>query len=150
MVTPRRIISTSVLHLRSPDSGAIGQGVRYAVVGGAVALIYLATTTILAEIFSVPFQLALVIGFVTAVIVHFTLQRMFVWVHRAQYALGVREQISRYLLLMTVQYSLTAASTSLLPGALGLPVTLIYLGTALTLATTNFLFFRSRVFHTVD
>jgi putative flippase GtrA len=144
---PLGIVATGLQRLRSPDSGAVGQGVRYAAVGGVVAIVYLTTTTMMAEIFSVPFQFALVVGFVTAVILHFTLQRLLVWVHHAPFALSVREQVGRYLLVVTAQYLFTAASTSLLPGALGVSVLPIYLATTLALAATNFLVFRGRVFH---
>lgn len=150
MVAPRRSIGQGVRLIRSPDSGAIGQGARFVLAGGVVALVYLTTTTVLADVFAVPFQRALFIGFVAAVCVHFTLQRFFVWVHHAQFALGVREQVGRYLLVAVCQYVLTAMSTSVLPGALGVPVTLVYLVTAPTLTTVNFLVFRSRVFHAAD
>lgn len=147
MTAARRSIGQQVSHIRSPDSGSVGQGVRFAFAGGVVALIYVLTTTVLADVFAVPFQLALAIGFVTAIGTHFTLQRFFVWVHHAEFALGVREQVGCYLLIATAQYAITATSTSLLPAALGLPVTLVYLVTAPTLTAINFLVFRSRVFH---
>lgn len=147
MATPRRFISARVLHLRLPDSGTIGQGVRFALAGGVVALVYLATTTVLADVFGVTFQLALIIGFMVAVGVHFTLQRLFVWVHHTQFALGARVQVGRYSLVAAFQYAVTATSTSLLPGALGVPVMPVYFATALALATINFLVFRDRVFH---
>ena len=92
-IPSRRSLGQQVLYIRSPDSGLVGQGVRYALVGCFVAFIYVATTTVLADVFAVPFQLALGIGFVTGVCVHFTLQRLFVWVNNAQFALGVHEQI---------------------------------------------------------
>ena len=115
--------------------------------GGTVALIYLTTTTVLAEVLDVPFQLALVIGTCTALVAHFALQRLFVWVHHEEFALGLGEQVGRYLLIAAAQYALTAASTAVLPGVLGVPVTLVYLATALTLAVINFLVFRGGVFH---
>ena len=140
-------IADRVEQLRSPDSGAVGQGLRYAVAGSIVALWYLITTTVLAEVFGVAFQLALAIGFVSAVLVHFTLQRFFVWVHHAGFALGLRSQVGRYLVVAGVQYAITAAATSVLPHALGLPVTPVYFATALGLASVNFLIFRGGVFH---
>ena len=147
MAAPRKTIAARVLHLRSPESGAIGEGIRFAMAGGTVALIYLTTTTVLAEVVDVPFQVALAIGTATALIAHFTLQRLFVWVHHEEFALGLHAQAGRYLLVAAIQYGLTAASTSLLPGALGVPVTAVYLVTALTLATINFLVFRGGIFH---
>ncbi len=129
------------------DSGLTGQGVRYALTGVVVALVYLLATTLLAVVVGLPFQAALPIGFALAISVHFTLQRLFVWVHHEQFALPFRHQARRYLTVVLVQYGLTAASTALLPGALGLPTEAVYLITALLLAGVNFLLFRSVVFH---
>jgi putative flippase GtrA len=143
----KRLLADRVSHLRSPESGSVGQGLRYAVAGSVVAVWYLATTTVLAELFGMAFQLALAIGFATAVLVHFTLQRFFVWVHPSEFALGIGAQVGRYLAVAAVQYVITAAATSALPSALGLPVTPVYLATALLLAAVNFLIFRGGVFH---
>jgi hypothetical protein len=51
------------------------------------------------------------------------------------------------MLVAAAQYVLTALSTHFLPGILDLPVTPVYLATALTLAALNFLVLRGRVFH---
>ena len=140
-------LADRVLHLRSPDSGAVGQGVRYAIAGTTVGLWYLVTTTVLADVFGVAFQLALAIGFVTAVLLHFTLQRFFVWVHHEEFALPLHRQAGRYLVVAGVQYAITAAAISVLPSALDLPVTPVYYATAIALASVNFLIFRGGVFH---
>lgn len=133
--------------LRSPDSGLAGQGTRFAIAGGTVALVYLLTTTVLAEIVGTPFQLALAIGFCVGLFVHFTLQRTFVWVHHEEFALPLRHQIGRYLVAAAVQYGVTAASTDLLPGALGVPTEIVYLATVAVVLSTNFLVFRHGIFH---
>jgi putative flippase GtrA len=147
MSAAKRTLSEHVLHLRSPDSGLAGQGFRYAVAGTVVAVWYLVTTTVLADVAGVAFQLALAVGFVSAMLVHFTLQRLFVWVHHSEFALGLGAQVRRYLAVAGTQYGVTAAATSVLPRALGLPVTPVYLVSAITLALANFLIFRSGVFH---
>jgi putative flippase GtrA len=133
--------------LLTPASGLAGQGVRYAASGVVVALVYLITTTVLAEVVGLPFQVALPIGFMTALGVHFTLQRFFVWVHEEDFALPFAHQARRYLVVAGAQYAITAATTSLLPGALGLPTEVVYLITVLLLATANFMLFRTVVFH---
>ncbi|MGH2854514.1 MAG: GtrA family protein [Solirubrobacteraceae bacterium] len=120
---------------------------RYVLAGVVVALVYLLTTTFLAAILGMPFQAALPIGFALAIAVHFTLQRLFVWVHDEEFGLPLQHQARRYLTVACVQYGVTAASTSLLPGALGLPTEVVYLVTALLLTSINFLLFRSVVFH---
>jgi choline kinase/putative flippase GtrA len=138
----RRLIDS----LRS-GSDLLGQGTRYALAGCVVALVYLLTTTLLAELAGVAFELALAIGFCAGVIVHFTLQRKFVWTGRGSYALPLKHQTARYLAATGTQYGLTAAGTSLLPGALGLPVEVVYLAIVAALISTNFLVFRNIVFH---
>jgi putative flippase GtrA len=136
--------------LRSPDSGIIGQGLRFALAGGAVALIYILTTILLADLVGLDFQLALVVGFCVGLVSHFTLQRVFVWVHHVEFALPLHHQVGRYLLVAGVQYGLTAASTSTLPRVLGASTELVYLATVAILVSTNFLVFRHGIFHPKD
>jgi putative flippase GtrA len=132
--------------LRSPSSGLLGQGVRYGLAGATVALVYLSTTTILAEVVRIPFQIALAIGSCVALVVHFTLQRLFVWIHHDEFALPLHHQAGRYLTVAGTQYGLTIASTSLLPAALGVSAEIVYLVTVVVLASTNFLVFRHGIF----
>jgi putative flippase GtrA len=133
--------------LRSPSSGLRGQGVRFALAGGTVALVYLSTTSVLAEVVGMPFQVALAIGFTVALIVHFTLQRVFVWRNHEEFALPLHQQAGRYLILAGVQYGVTAASTSLLPAALGVSSEIVYLATVAVVLGANFTVFRHGIFH---
>ncbi len=120
---------------------------RFVLAGGTVALVYLTTTIVLAEVVGMPFQVALAIGFCVGLAVHFTLQRMFVWTHHEEFALPLHHQAGRYLIVAGVQYGVTVASTSLLPTALGVPTEIVYLVTVAVLVSVNFLVFRQRVFH---
>lgn len=129
------------------ESDLASHGIRFAISGAAVALLYLLVTTALANGFGVAFQVALAIGFATAITAHFALQRLFVWVHHSEFALDMRQQVPRYLTLVALQYGATAAATHLLPDRLGLSVTVVYLGTTVLVVTVNFLIFRSRIFH---
>jgi putative flippase GtrA len=133
--------------LREPESGLLGQGVRFALSGGAVAVVYLATTTVLASVVGLPFQAALAIGFSVAIAVHFTLQRLFVWTHHEEFALPLGHQVGRYLIVAAVQYGVTAASTALLPSALGISTEIVYLATVAVVLSVNFLVFRHGIFH---
>ncbi len=133
--------------LGTPESGLLGQGVRFAVSGGTVALVYLGSTTVLAEVVGLPFQAALAIGFSLGLIVHFTLQRLFVWRHHEEFALALSHQVGRYLLAAAVQYGVTAASTGLLPSALGVSAEIVYLATVALVLSSNFLVFRNGIFH---
>ncbi len=146
--TSRRHLARAFLRdIRSPRWGVAGQGFRFALTGSLVAGVYVGVTTLLHSAFAVPFQIALAIGFVMGVALHFTLQRVFVWRHDERFALAVQHQAARYLLMCAFQYGATALSTSQLPDLLGLPVEAVYLATMLTLASLNFLIFRGRIFH---
>jgi putative flippase GtrA len=133
--------------IRSPESGLVGQGVRFALAGGTVAGVYLLTTLILADLIGLPFQVALAIGFGVGLLVHFSLQRLFVWTHHEEFALPLRHQAGRYVLVAGSQYGLTAASTSLLPPLFGVSVEIVYLITVTVLTCANFLVFRHGIFH---
>jgi putative flippase GtrA len=133
--------------LRGPESGILGQGVRFVIAGGTVALVYLTTTTVLAELVGLPFQAALAIGFSLGLVVHFTLQRMFVWAHHEEFVLPLKQQVGRYLIVAMTQYGVTAGSTALLPSALGLPSEVVYLATVGIIVCSNFLVFRHGIFH---
>lgn len=123
------------------------QGFRFALVGAVVFGIYVGTTTLLAEVIGLPFEVSLAIGFALAVATHFNLQRLYVWRHAAAFALPLHHQLARYLTMAGIQYGLTAAITSTVPHALGISPELVYLPTVTLITATNFLIFRSRIFH---
>ena len=140
----------ALLHdARSPKWGLAGQGMRFALSGCLVAIVYVALTTLLHAVLATPFQIALAIGFTTSVTLHFTLQRMFVWRHYESFELAPHHQAVRYLGVCATQYAITALSTSQLPSLLGMPVEAIYVITTVVVASGNFIIFRHRVFHTV-
>ena len=123
------------------------QGVRFVLAGGIVAGVYVGTTSFLAEVVGVPFEVALAIGFVLGIVTHFSLQRLFVWGNGAAFALSLHHQVARYAAMAGLQYGLTAAITATLPRALGVPTEVVYLPTVVVLSALNFLVFRSRIFH---
>jgi putative flippase GtrA len=142
-----RLAHAFIRDVRSPEWGIAGQGIRFALSGTLVALVYVAVTTLLHDAFAVPFQIALATGFVVSVALHFTLQRLFVWRHYQRFALPAHHQAVRYLSICGAQYGVTALSTSELPHLIGLPVEVVYLLTMITVAGINFIVFRGRVFH---
>lgn len=143
----RRALIDRFRTLLTPASGLLGQGTRYAIAGAFVALVYILTTTLLAVVVGLPFREALPIGFAVQLAVHFTLQRTFVWVHYEDFALPLRHQLPRYLAVAGTQLGVTALTTSLLPGRLGLSTEVVYLGTVTVLTAGNFLLFRNVIFH---
>src|ERR1700760_1473720 len=104
-----------------------GQGFRFALTGGIVAVVFLSATSLLAEVIGLGFVAALTVGFGLAIATHFTLQRLFVWRNPASYALPVHHQLVRYLVVAGIQYGLTATAVATLPHALGTSSELVYL-----------------------
>jgi putative flippase GtrA len=131
------------LNLRGPLAG---QGLRFLISGGFVALVYTGTTSLLAEVVGIPFEVAIPIGFTIGLVTHFTLQRLFVWTHAEGFALPLGHQLVRYLGLAAVQYGVTALSAAVLPRALGVSTEIVYLVTVAVISLTNFVLFRLHVF----
>ncbi|HEY3865826.1 MAG TPA: GtrA family protein [Solirubrobacteraceae bacterium] len=140
-------VLTAAGSLRSPGSGLLGQGARFILAGGIVVVIYVTTTTVLADVVGIHFEIALAIGFAVGLMVQFQLYRLFVWIHHEEFALPVHHQAGLFLAAAAVNYGLTAASTSLLPAALGISTEIVYLATVATLPVINFLVLRRRIFH---
>jgi putative flippase GtrA len=136
-----------VRHLLSARSGLLGQFVRFGMVGGLVTLFYLTTTTVLYQLAGLPFQVALGIGFAFSLLLHFTLQRFFVWVHVDGFALSFRGQVGRYTVMAGTQYGLTVVSTAVLPHALGISTEVVYLATMAVVTVAGFLLMRFVIFH---
>jgi putative flippase GtrA len=143
----RRTLRVVFRDLRSPRSGLLGQLVRFGLAGGFVTLVYIAVTTLLSQVVGLPFELALGIGFVSALLMHFTFQRLFVWVHEDGFALSFRKQVARYLTMAGTQYACTVAATAILPGVLGVSTEVVYLLTMAVVTGAGFLIMRFIIFH---
>ena len=140
-------VRATIRHLRSPQSGLLGQLLRFGLVGGSVAVLYLSVTTVLYQVVGLQFQIALAIGFVSGLLMHFTLQRVFVWIHYEGFALELHHQVGRYLAMAAAQYGVTAASTAWLPDALGISTQVVYLATMVVVTITGFTLMRLIIFH---
>jgi putative flippase GtrA len=141
----RRALTGRLIALRT-DS-AFAQGMRFAISGAVVSAVYITITTLLATASHLRFQIALAIGWGVAASVHFTLQRTFVWARDQAFALPIRHQVGRYLLVAGSQLGVSATTTAVLPPVLGLSAEVIYLATGVLLTVFNFLVFRTGVFH---
>jgi putative flippase GtrA len=146
-IRPVALVARTFGLLRSPESGLFGQGVRFVIAGGTVTLVYTATTLVLSRVVGLEFELALLLGFSLALCTHFTLQRFFVWVHHAEFALAFAPQVKRYLVAALLQYGVTAASTAILPRALHVATTWVYLSVVATLSVGMFFLMRHVIFH---
>jgi putative flippase GtrA len=120
---------------------------RFALVGATVACVYVGLTLLLSGPLGIAIEIAILVAYVLAVILHFLLQRYVVFRGTGEFALSVRAQVLRYVLIGIVQYSLTAAATNLLPGPLDLSEQVVYVLTVIVISAMTFLFLRSRVFH---
>jgi putative flippase GtrA len=145
--TRRERVRATARTLRSPSSGLLGQGVRFLVAGGIVLVVYVTTTTVLADVVGLHFQVALAIGFAVGLLVQFNLYRVFVWVHHEEFALPVHHQVGRYLTAAGANYGLTAVCTAVLPGVLGVPTEAVYLVMVAALPVLNFVVLRYVIFH---
>jgi putative flippase GtrA len=120
---------------------------RYGLAGLVVGAVYVGLTLVLSGPAGLPIQFVIPFSLAVAVAVHFALQRRFVFVDRSSFALSGAEQARRYLVIVAIQYVVTAAATAILPELLGTTEQLAYLGTVAVISLTTFLFLRSRVFH---
>lgn len=130
--------------LRHPLAGPL---TRYGVAGATVALVYLAIPLGLNGLAGVAIQIAIPIAYVVAVTLHFNLQRHFVFRHVDEFALSVRQQIGRYVVIGAVQYPTTALATAFLPGLLNISERVVFVLVTLVMSLTFFLMLRGHVFH---
>jgi len=93
---------------------------RFALSGVAVQGVYTALMAILLVGFDVPRQLALGVSYAGAMVVHFTLNRQFVFASNDGYAHGLSSHGKRYVLAAILVYGITALGLAVLPEALGL------------------------------
>jgi putative flippase GtrA len=133
--------------LRGADARLLGQLVRFLITGGIATGIYVASTNLLAYVAGLPFEAALIIGFGAAIATQFTLFRLWVWPNRERFALPLHHQAGRFLAVAALVYGLTAACTSLLPGALEVPTEVVYLACVAASPVVNFVVSRNGIFH---
>ena len=118
---------------------------RFALSGSAVAIVHLGAVTAL-SLMGLPIQLALAIGFVLALALHFTLNRNWVFASRDGFARGLRAQGARYLCVALGSYGLTSLALAVLPDALGAPELAVFVTVTVGLGLVGFVVMRSWVF----
>lgn len=122
---------------------------RYILVGGFTASVYLGLGVLLSGPVGMNIQLAIPIAYVTSIALHFTFQRYFVWAHKEEYALDAGGQGKRYLIVAFLQYVITALATAFLPAALGVSQQIVFLVGAVVSTLIVFTVLRLHVFHGV-
>jgi putative flippase GtrA len=123
----------------------LGQITRFVASGGAVAALYMATTATLLAI-GTRAQLALVIGYALGLVLHFTLNRHFVFMPSRGFAHRVSAQGVRYLAVAAGGYAVTAAALATLPGRLSTPSVVVFVVVTVAITVVNFVILRSWVF----
>jgi putative flippase GtrA len=123
------------------------QAMRFVLSGSTVAVVYLGLGLLLSGPIGVPIQIAIPVAYVISVLLNYTLQRVFVFADREQFALEARSQFVRYIQLGAVQYGLTALATAVLPGWLGVSEQVVFVAVALIAAAVTFVLLRFVVFH---
>jgi putative flippase GtrA len=121
------------------------QVARFALTGAVVAAVYTAVTTGLVVLVDAPPQMAVIVGYVCAIAVHFTANRKFVFASSHGYALHLSAQGSRYLVVALSSYACTAILVAL-AHRFGLPELLVALVIPILFAGINFLTLRGWVF----
>jgi putative flippase GtrA len=119
---------------------------RFAFTGTVVAALYFAVLTGLVVLADVPAQVALIVAFVTAVVVHFTLNRQFVFGSETTYALHLTAQGVRYLGVALASYLINAVALATLPGLTGLPELAVVAVTTAAVTVFTFVVLRGWVF----
>lgn len=119
---------------------------RFALSGVAVQGVYAALMAVLLLGVDLPRQVALVVAYLGALIVHFTLNRQFVFAPGDGYAHGLSSHGKRYVLTAIVVYGITASGLAVLPEALGLAPYLVWLLVTMVIAVLNFLLLGRFVF----
>jgi putative flippase GtrA len=121
--------------------------VRFVFTGAIVAVVHVSVMVVLVGVLDAPVQPSLVAAYCAAVSLHFAMNRNLVFASDGGYALHLSAQGVRYLALALASYAITAASLAVLPGALDLPVLVVYLATIASVSVLNFVVMQSLVFH---
>ena len=120
--------------------------VRFAFTGGLVAAVAFACMTVQLTVLDLPGQLALLITYLVSTLLHFALNRQWVWHGEHGYELHITAQGRRYLCVVILSYVINAVSLGWLPHLLGVPQLAVYFVVTSLLAVVSYLVFRHWVF----
>ena len=120
---------------------------RYVVSALVVGVAYLGLPLLLSGPGGLPLQAVIPVALVIACVLHYLLQRHFVFADRATYTLSAGRQAQAYVPIVLAQYCVIAASTGALPSLLHADEQLVYAATVCVVSAATFLILRSYVFH---
>jgi putative flippase GtrA len=129
---------------------------RFLMAAAAVQGVYTAGMAVGLLLLDAPRQAVLLVAFLLSLIVHFSLNRQWVFNprrhephaggHHHAYRLGLSGHGGRYVIVAAAAYGITALSLAVLPGLLGLAPFLIWLATSGTIGVLNFFLLGRLVF----
>jgi len=131
--------------LRHPLTAQLG---RFAIAGLVTLVLGAVVVLLLSGPAGLAIQLAIPLSYPVIAVVHFSLQRRFVFAGDGTYALGGGAQLRRYLLVAVVgHYGCVAGGTAFLDHVAGLGDQVAYLVMVCTMPIVMFVVMRLRVFH---
>jgi putative flippase GtrA len=119
---------------------------RFALSAIAVQAVYATLMAIFLLGLMLPRQIALVIGYAGALVVHFTLNRQLVFAPSDGYVHGLSSHGRRYIVIAAVVYVVTALGLAWLPGAFGIAPYIAWLLITVVIGATNFVLLGRFVF----
>jgi putative flippase GtrA len=119
--------------------------VRFVLSGSAVATCQFTTMPLLVAA-GVSDQLAVAGAYFSALVLHFTLNREFVFATDSGYALHLTAQGVRYVSIAFTSYVVTSTAVALLPGPLDATPLAVFYGASLVAAALSFVVLRRWVF----
>lgn len=127
----------------------IPQPIRFVLAGGTVFVVNTGVTLLLNSA-GLHMQVAIPIGYVLGLCLHFTLQRYFVFVNHDAFSLAFHHQLGLYLTTAGLQYLFIALMTAVLPDLLGIGERVAYFGIVIVATVVTYLVNRAFVFHGSD
>jgi len=123
------------------------QLLRFGVTGGVVFGVYTGGTLLLSGPIGMPIYAAIAVAYLVGVILNFTLQRHFVFLDRATFALPLRAQFLRYLIAGALLYGATSVAVSTLPGVIGTSQRVVFVIVVAPISLLSFTLVRTAIFH---
>jgi putative flippase GtrA len=126
---------------------AVLQLARFGLTGALVFAVYTGGTLLLSGPLGVPIVAAIAMTYPVVVVIHFTMQRRFVFLDRDAFALPLKGKLLRYFTALICNYALTTALVITLPHALGVSQEIVFVGVVIVVSLLSFALLRGWIFH---
>lgn len=118
---------------------------RFLLTAGAVTVVHLGLVTTM-FLSGLSIQIALAIAYVISLVIHFTLNRQWVFASDDGYAFHLNAQGARYIGVAMASYALNAVGLALLPGLLDIPELAAFFLLTFTVGCVSFFVLRKWIF----